>query len=400
MSGLVSAVFGGNDAPPPPDYAAAAKETAAGNLDAARLATRANRINQVTPYGSLSYQEGPNDSWTQTMNLTPQAQATLDKQMRLSDQYADTASKGFANVQGLLENPNIDTSNIPQMRGIDMSQVGDVRNLDINGLPQAPINAGQTAQEALFSRLNPTLSRDEEALRTRLANQGIQLGSSAYNREMDLSGQRANDLRLQAAAQGLSLDQAARNAAFGERQAMSNFDLARTNQQFGQQQNLASMSGQQRNQALQEAFARQSRPLDLVNALRTGAQVQNPQFNNFAQQQTTTGPNMNQAAQLGYEGQMGLFNAGEARDERTQNMMMQAAGMFMSDRRTKENIQKIGVLDNGLNLYKFDYKPEFKELAGHGSYIGVMADEAKVIPDAVIRQPNGYDMVDYSKIYA
>jgi hypothetical protein len=29
-----------------------------------------------------------------------------------------------------------------------------------------------------------------------------------------------------------------------------------------------------------------------------------------------------------------------------------------------------------------------------------MSDEAKVIPDAVIRQPNGYDMVDYSKIYA
>ena len=540
MSGLVSAIFGGNDAPPPPDYAAAAKETAAGNLDAARLATRANRINQVTPYGSLSYQEGPNDSWTQTMNLTPQAQATLDKQMRLSDQYADTASKGFANVQGLLENPNIDTSNIPQMRGIDMSQMSDVRRLNpmlstrsqggmgrsqndlmreqtqvleqipeyqqsmeiqrslqgrqptpeqqaqltalserissnpalnqfqerarqqqmpsgpdqdgirelntqglnqvgginFNALPQAPINSGQTAQEAIFSRLNPTLSRDDEALRTRLANQGIALGSSAYNREMDLAGQRANDLRLQAAAQGISLDQAARqqsfgeqlssgnfdltrnNQAFGQRQAMTNSDLIRNqqafgqnqasslfdlnlrNQQFNEQQNLAALSGNQRNQALQEAYTRQSRPLDLVNALRTGAQVQNPQFNNFAQQQTTTGPNMTQAAQLGYQGQMGLFNAGEARDERTQNMMMQAAGMFMSDRRTKENIQKIGVLDNGLNLYKFDYKPEFKEIAGNGSYIGVMADEAKVIPNAVIRQPNGYDMVDYSKIYA
>jgi hypothetical protein len=178
------------------------------------------------------------------------------------------------------------------------------------------------------------------------------------------------------------------------------FDLNLRNQQFNEQQNLAALSGNQRNQALQEAYTRQSRPLDLVNALRTGAQVQNPQFNNFAQQQTTTGPNMTQAAQLGYQGQMGLFNAGEARDERTQNMMMQAAGMFMSDRRTKENIQKIGVLDNGLNLYKFDYKPEFKEIAGNGSYIGVMADEAKVIPNAVIRQPNGYDMVDYSKIYA
>jgi hypothetical protein len=609
MGGLVNAIFGGNDAPPPPDYAAAARETAAGNKEAAQFAVNANRINQVTPYGSLTYSRAqpafdqagydaamaefqsapttqspsrvytgddgygnaiyadgpaqtqqartaprredfmaPDDGggWTQTMNLTPQAQATLDNQMALSNQYSQAATAGFNNIRGLMENPNIDTSRMPQMRGIDMSQVGNVRGLDnsgmsavrnltqgnaanirsldnsdmgavgggistanlndirslnneglqdvrqlgLDGLPQAPINAGQTAQDALFSRMNPSLARDDEALRTRLANQGIALGSSAYNREMDLAGQRANDMRLQAAAQGISLDQAARNAAFGERkdlsafdmglnqqqfgqrqamtsadlatrnqmfgenqaaaanalaarsqafgerqaisnfdlnrsnqnfaqrqalsnfdlqrnnqqfgqnQAMSNFDLARTNQQFGQQQNLASMSGQQRNQALQEAFALQSRPLDLVNALRSGSQVQNPQFQNFAQQQTTTGPNMSQAAQLGYEGQMGLFNAGEARDERTQNMMMQAAGMFMSDRRTKENIQKIGVLDNGLNLYKFDYKPEFKEIAGHGSYIGVMADEAKVIPNAVIRQPNGYDMVDYSKIYA
>jgi hypothetical protein len=534
MGGLVSAVFGGNDAPPPPDYAAAAKETASGNLEAARYATNANRINQVTPYGSLNYNYTPQydaegketgAGWTQTMNLTPQAQATLDKQMALSNQYADAATTGFGNIKGLMENPNIDISGMPQMRGIDMSQVSGVRRLNpmmsgggqegsddssfgnirqlnsvgggvgintsnlndirglnaeglqsvrqlgLDGLPQAPINAGQTAQDALFSRMNPSLARDDEALRTRLANQGIQLGSSAYNREMELAGQRANDMRLQAAAQGIGLDQAARNAAFGERkdlsafdqglnqqqfgqrqamtnadltqrnqlfgenqaqaamglqsqaqqfaqnQAMSNFDLQRNNQafaqnqaasnfdlnlanqQFGQQQNLASMSGQQRNQALQEAFALQSRPLDLVNALRTGAQVQNPQFNSFAQQETTTGPNMTQAAQLGYEGQMGLFNAKQAEKEMMINAGMQAAGMF-SDRRMKENIIKVGALDNGLNLYKFDYKPEFKELAGHGSYIGVMADEAKVIPDAVIRQTNGYDMVDYSKIYA
>jgi hypothetical protein len=602
-------VYPGKSSPPPaPDYQAAARETAAGNKEAAQFAVNANRINQVTPYGSLTYsraqpafdqagydkamaaynaggatqtqqapapqtyfdhvtgtfQEIPGSSgstvensrtaprredfmaaddgggWTQTMNLTPQAQATLDKQMRLSDQYADTASKGFANVQGLLENPNIDTSNIPQMRGIDMSQLSgvrqlnpdmsgirslnsdmsgvrslnsdmsglrdfssdmsgvrnlstnnlnnirglntdgmnnvrgidlnqlgsvrgldtsgltDIRRLGTNGLPQAPISAGQTAQDAIFSRLNPTLSRDNEALRTRLANQGIQLGSSAYNREMELAGQRSNDLRLQAAAQGIGLDQAARQQAFGENQAMSNFDLglnqqqfgqrqamsnfdaarraqslgeqqtanqadmalnnqqfgqrqamtaadmaqrgqmfgenqamtnadlarnqqqfgqnqalanfdlsrnqqqfgqnqavtaadlARNQQQFGQnqaltntdmarnqqafgqnqasslfdlnlrnqqfneQQNLAALSGNQRNQALQEAYARQSRPLDLVNALRSGAQVQNPQFQQFAQQATTQGPNMLGAAQSQYGAEMNAFNAQNA----------------------------------------------------------------------------------------
>jgi hypothetical protein len=480
--------LGGGSAPPPPDYAAAAKETASGNLEAARYATNANRINQVTPYGSLTYTKaqptfnqagydqaladynksggaaaqpqaqtsqnfspegqdnpinsgasgnflravggggltgqaprredfmGPDDGggWTQTMNLTPQAQATLDKQMNLSNQYADVATTGFNNIRGLMENPNINTSGMPQMRGIDMSQVGGVRDLtrgsasdvrslsteglnnvralgggsairslDINGLPQAPINPGQTAQDALYSRMNPSLARDEEALRTRLANQGIQLGSSAYNREMDLQGQRSNDMRLQAAAQGIGLDQAARNAAFGERkdlsnfdlsvdnqkfnqsaaqtaadlaqrnqafnermgmsnfdlnrsnqqfgqnQAMSNFDLQRTNQQFGQQQALANLSGQQRNQALQEAYTAQSRPLDLVNSLRTGAQVQNPQFQNFAQQQTTAGPDMLGAANAQYGAAMNNYNADQASSNAMMGGLMSMGGQFL-----------------------------------------------------------------------
>jgi hypothetical protein len=534
-------ISSGGSAPPPPDYAAAAKETAAGNLEAARYATNANRINQVTPYGSLTYTKtqptfnqagydqaladynksggaaaqpqtqapqnyapegqdlpggsvqpaaggaartaprredfmGPDDGggWTQTMNLTPQAQATLDKQMNLSNQYADVATTGFNNIRGLMENPNINTSGMPQMRSIDMSQVGNVRNLNntgmgavrnltqgsasnirsldnsdmgavgggistanlndirglnadglqnvrqlgLDGLPQAPINAGQTAQDALYSRMNPSLARDEEALRTRLANQGISLGSSAYNREMDLQGQRANDMRLQAAAQGIGLDQAARNAAFGERkdlsafdqslnnqqfgqrqamtsadlatrnqmfgenqaaaanalasrnqafgerqamsnfdlnrsnqdfaqrqalsnfdlqrnnqqfgqnQAMSNFDLQRTNQQFGQQQALANLSGQQRNQALQEAYTAQSRPLDLVNSLRTGAQVQNPTFQGFAQQQTTTGPDLLGAANQQYGAQMNAYNAQQASSDKMMAGLMGMGGQF------------------------------------------------------------------------
>ena len=42
-------------APAPPDYAGAAQQTAQGNIEAARVATAANRVNQITPYGSLKY---------------------------------------------------------------------------------------------------------------------------------------------------------------------------------------------------------------------------------------------------------------------------------------------------------------------------------------------------------
>lgn len=73
--------MGKSSAPPAPDYSSAAKETASGNLDATRAAAKANRINQVTPYGSLTYSQtgsDPDAGWTQTQTLSPQAQAALD----------------------------------------------------------------------------------------------------------------------------------------------------------------------------------------------------------------------------------------------------------------------------------------------------------------------------------
>jgi hypothetical protein len=76
------------------------------------------------------------------------------------------------------------------------------------------------------------------------------------------------------------------------------------------------------------------------------------------------------------------------------------AGAFAkSDIATKENIKQVGVLPSGINIYEFEYKPEFKDEAGHGRFIGVMAQEVqKVIPEAVAIGADGYMMVDYSKV--
>ena len=254
--------------PAAPNYEAAAEKTAAGNLEAAKYATKANRVNQYTPYGNLTYTEKGDGTWDQTQTLTPQAQATLDKQMQLSDKYADTASQGFDKVQGLLSNPEL-----------DMSQ-----------LPARAMNVGQTAQEAIMSRLQPQLAQQEEALRTRMANQGITLGSDAYGKEMTAQGQRGNDLQLQAALQGISLDQANRTGA------------------------------------LQEQAYIQDRPLNLVNALRSGAQVQSPQFQQYAQQATTQGPDMLGAASKQYGAQMDAYNANQAQ---TGGMMSGLFGVGM-----------------------------------------------------------------------
>jgi len=70
-----------------------------------------------------------------------------------------------------------------------------------------------------------------------------------------------------------------------------------------------------------------------------------------------------------------------------------------SDRRTKENIVRIGEHPFGVGLYLFDYRPEFRDLWGHDRKLGVMADEVEtVMPQAVSVHANGYKVVDYAML--
>jgi hypothetical protein len=74
-----------------------------------------------------------------------------------------------------------------------------------------------------------------------------------------------------------------------------------------------------------------------------------------------------------------------------------------SDIRAKENIIRIDVRPDGLFIYEFDYKPEFKNTptAGHGRYRGLMAQEVeRVYPNAVFTLDSGYKAIDYSKVPA
>ena len=69
-------------------------------------------------------------------------------------------------------------------------------------------------------------------------------------------------------------------------------------------------------------------------------------------------------------------------------------GLFgkLSDRRAKENVEKVGELDDGQKVYAYNYKgdaPENREL-------GLLAQEVeKVRPEAVATGPDGLKRVDY-----
>jgi hypothetical protein len=332
-------------APAAPDYRAAAQETATGNLEAARQATAANRVNQITPYGRLDYAitgQDPygNPTWTATQSLTPEQQQLLDYQNQASIGLGKLAGKGLGYVENMLQTP-----------------------FDVSKLPSTGFNPSQTYQEAYMQRLAPQLQMGRDQLAQDLANKGIDIGSKAYENAMRMQAQRENDLLLGATTQGFGVGQQARQTA------------------------------------LQEQAYLRNEPLNTLSAVRTGAQVQGPQFVNSAQQATTAGPDILGAAQMGYNAQMGDFNAKQAAQANlNQGLFSLGGAALMSDIRAKENIKAIGVMDNGLTLYSFEYIDEVKShpLAGEGIHVGVMAQEVEqVFPYAVKTLDDGYKVVDY-----
>ena len=52
--------------------------------------------------------------------------------------------------------------------------------------------------------------------------------------------------------------------------------------------------------------------------------------------------------------------------------------------------------ENGLPLYLYEYKPEWKDEAGHGKFVGYMAHEVEeFMPQAVITREDGIKKVRY-----
>lgn len=333
-------------APAPPDYVGAARVTADENINAARVATAANRVNQITPYGSLKYDitgADPygNPTYTATQSLSPQQQQLLDYQNKTSIGLGQLADKGLGYVQNMLETP-----------------------FDTSRLPTTGFNPSQSYQDAYMQRLQPQIQESREQLNQDLANRGIDIGSEAYQRAMLTQARRENDLLAAATTQGFNVGQTARQSA------------------------------------LQEQAYLRNEPLNTLSAVRTGAQVQGPQFVNSYNQATTQGADILGAEQMKYNAQMGDFNAKQAAQANLNQGLFSLGGsaMMMSDIRLKENIKPVGVMPNGLTLYSFEYVDEVKShpLAGKGIHVGVMAQEVEqVFPYAVKTLDDGYKVVDY-----
>lgn len=296
--------------PPAPDLTAAANATAAANKTAAIDTASLNNPNTVTPYGnqSVTYAPtGPNGAMqpTVTQTLTPDAQATLEAQQGVQHSLADLGQQGITTAQNVMSTPfqyngpGIQTSLGPQQN----AQTG----LDLSGVAKMPVNAGTTGQAAIMARLQPQIEQQTKATAQTLANQGVTSGSEAYNNAMREQQQGQNDLYSQAALQGLNLDIGANQQGYN--QALSSAGLYNQGaaQNYNQNLGAAQFGNTAATQALQQQLGLYNQPLNQINSLMSGSQIQLPQFQSYSGGGQIQGPDLLGAATAQGKNAMDLY---------------------------------------------------------------------------------------------
>lgn len=329
--------MGKPSAPKPPDPRETAAASTSTNIGTAIANANLNQVNQVTPDGTLRY--------TQTGMTTYTDPYTGEKYS--IPQF--TATQTLSKAQQAIKDQNDAAS-------LNLGTLAKNQSAFLNDYMSKPIDLNNEAVEARLmqlgrARLDPILAQQEEALASRLAGQGIKLGSAAYDRAMAQQGQNRNDAYNQLLLQG-------------------------------------------RGQAVQEALTERNQPLNEIASLMSGSQVSQPNFvntpnstipttdvagiinQNFAQQQQAYQQNMaNRNAMIG-----GLFGVGAAF----------AGNPKLSDRRAKTDIHEVGKTNDGQPIYAYRYK------AGGPMELGLIAQEVeKRNPDAVKTLDGGLKVVNY-----
>jgi endonuclease/exonuclease/phosphatase (EEP) superfamily protein YafD len=215
--------FGKSKAPAPPDPKETAAAQTAQNVSTAIAQQQLNNVNQITPDGTLTYNQ------TGSYQMTdPNSGEVYDVPLFTAIQELSEAGQ---QVKAAQDQADINLSNLAASQSERLDEV-------LNG----PIDLSTEATEARLmelgrQRLDPALDRRREQLSNQLSQQGIRMGSTAYDRAMEGLNQSENDAYNQLLLTG-------------------------------------------RGQAMQEAYAQRNQPINEITALLSGSQVSNPNFVN------------------------------------------------------------------------------------------------------------------------
>lgn len=322
-------------APPTPDYVGAANAQGAANKDAAIATAKLSNPWTTTPLGSRKVDYSGSITGDElvpyiTDELTPLGQQRQDQENRIIANLGGIAESGLGRVDQAFSSP---------------MQYGDIGQLQ------------DAAQSSIMARLTPQFQQDEEALRSRLANQGLQAGSQAYDNAYRQFNNQKNDAYSQAALQAIGLQP----------------------------------------QLLQQSLAIRNQPLNEINALRTGSQVTLPQFQQFQGANVGAAP-IYQGTVQGGQDALSQYNSKMAYQSALINGLMQAggtgAGLAMaSDRRVKEGVRLIGYAFDGTPLYAFRY------IGSPVTQVGVMAQDVEMTHPEAVMEIGGIKHVRYDMLF-
>ncbi|MCP5087449.1 MAG: tail fiber domain-containing protein [Rhodobacteraceae bacterium] len=330
--------MGKQKAPPPPDPRETSAAATSTNVGTAVSNAFLGNVNQVTPEGTLSYDQTGSHDWydpytgqtyniprfTATQTYSPGQQAIRDQSESAELNLATLASDQSSFLQDYMAQP------------IDLSSE----------------NVQNYINTHYYDDFSSDWEKQRSDLDSRLANQGIKLGSEAYDRAFSEYSQSRAD---------------ARDNLYGNMYGLAQGTIA----------------------------AERNQPINEITALLSGSQVNQPNFVNANMPRiptTDVGGLINQ----NYNQQLAQW---QQQQNQRQGMLGGLFGLgagMLSDKRAKKDIKKVGEL-KGHKLYEYEYKDADN---GLGKQIGVMAQEVeKKRPDAVSVRPDGHKQVHYGRLF-
>lgn len=383
--------MGKPSAPTPVDPTTVANAQTASNEQTAQFNSQLNNYNTSSPYGTVNWSQDPTShQWTQTTSLSPAEQAIFNQSTQAQSGALGIANQAIPQISQALSQGN-PYAGLPGLNyGVQGGPIQtSVGSQDIN---QSVRNAQDAAYKTETQYLDPQFAQAREAEESKLAAQGLNPNSTAYQNDMQLFNNQQNQAYQGAMNAAVTAGNAEQNTLYGQQLQSGEFANTAQGQAFAQGLNNAQLNNATQQTAGQENAYAQQLPINEFDALMSSGQVALPQAGQYTPSQAgmtdvTGAYALNaQQQQQAYQDQMqnygsslgGLFNLGTA------------AITKYSDRRLKRDVRPVGRLANGVALYAYRY------VWGGPEEVGVMADElARVRPDLVHVMPNGFLAVNY-----
>ncbi len=339
-------------APAAPDPAATAEAQA-----------KANQITQLTPYGNQIYGNYANGQFS------PFTEADARTAMQIQETpYQQQFRQGGEQLSlGLVNQMLGSGAQLPNVRSAaDIESGLTPLSSDFSGDAQ---RAGDAMYQAGVNRMQPQMDRQRRQIEQRLADQGLPMGSKAWQDEMNRLEQSQGDQLSQ-----LSLNSVQAGSAEADR--LARLAMTQQGQQFNTQSGLTSLE----NQARAQQFGEVGTLFGLTQPF---------------QQYTTPGVDVAGITNSAYQNQLNAYGTKVGQQSSNIGALGSLAGAglsYFSDKELKENIRFLGQ-ENSHNIYEFNYKGDDEK------HIGVIAQEIQETnPEAVSKDGDGYLMVDYGKI--